>query len=153
MGASAAAVSSPSPAPSGPPLPAIEAKLDDLIVTRKALARLADIRRKAVAEGRAGADALHLRLKVDGGGCSGFKYEFAIETGPAGEDDIVFPPADPSSSLGGRVVVDGVSLGMVKGSTVDWDDGTMLRAAFVVANNPNAESSCGCKSSFAVKSA
>jgi iron-sulfur cluster assembly accessory protein len=137
-------------------MPALDVKLDDLLVTPKALSRLADIRRKAVSEGRAGADSLHLRLRVDGGGCSGFKYEFAIETEAAGEDDIIFPPSPTPftspSSLGGRVVVDSVSLGMVKGSTVDWDDGSLLRAAFVVANNPNAESSCGCKSSFAVKS-
>jgi iron-sulfur cluster assembly accessory protein len=48
------------------------------------------------------------------------------------------------------VVVDGVSLDLIKGSTVDWDE-TLMKSSFVVSNNPNAESSCGCKSSFSVK--
>jgi Fe-S cluster assembly iron-binding protein IscA len=49
------------------------------------------------------------------------------------------------------VVVDSVSLGFIRGSALDWDDENMLRQAFVIVGNPQAEASCGCKQSFAVK--
>ena len=42
------------------------------------------------------------------------------------------------------------SLEFVRGSTIDFTD-EMIRSSFVVANNPNSESACGCGSSFALK--
>ncbi len=118
------------------------------------------LRKRAVADKKPGGEALHLRVRVDGGGCSGFKYDFVLETEAPAADDRSFTRSDVVGGGGDRavlssaplVVVDEVSFGMVKGATVDWEE-DLLRAAFVVANNPNAESSCGCKSSFAVKSA
>lgn len=120
-------------------------KLDDLIVTVKAAKRINAIKAKHVSEGKASPDApFALRVKVEGGGCSGFRYEFIFEQSPPAADDIIF------SRDGATVLVDSVSLDLVRGSTLEWDD-TMMRSAFAVSGNPNAESSCGCKSSFAPK--
>jgi iron-sulfur cluster assembly accessory protein len=87
---------------------------------------------------------LKLRVRVEGGGCSGLKYEFSLDGGGVGADDIVF------GAEGAWAVVDGVSLGFLRGATLDWDD-SLMKSSFVVASNPNAESACGCKSSFAMK--
>lgn len=126
--------------------PALDADLglDDLIVTVKAARRLAAIRARAKADGQANADDLKLRLRVEGGGCSGFKYEFILDHAAAGPDDRLF------TRDGVAVVTDTTSLELIRGSTLDWDD-SMMRSAFLVTNNPNAEASCGCKSSFSVK--
>lgn len=81
-----------------------------------------------------------LRLSVDGGGCAGFSYRFALSD-PA-EDDAV------AVTDGVTLVVDPVSLGLVDGSQVDYVE-DLGGAAFKVIN-PNAASGCGCGSSFSV---
>jgi iron-sulfur cluster assembly accessory protein len=82
-----------------------------------------------------------LRLAVDGGGCAGFTYKF--ELADAAEDDDQVTETD-----GVRLVVDPVSLDLVKGSAVDFVE-DLGGAAFKVTN-PNAQSGCGCGSSFSV---
>jgi iron-sulfur cluster insertion protein len=82
-----------------------------------------------------------LRLSVEGGGCSGFQYQFGLAD-EAAADDIV------SDTDGVRLVVDPVSLELVAGCTVDFVE-SLGGAAFRVAN-PNATAGCGCGSSFAV---
>jgi len=82
-----------------------------------------------------------LRLSVDGGGCAGFTYRF--ELADAQEDDDAVAETD-----GVRLVVDPVSLDLLKGSAVDFVE-DLGGAAFRVTN-PNAESGCGCGSSFSV---
>ncbi len=80
------------------------------------------------------------RVSVDGGGCSGFKYKFDFsDTAP---DDIVF------EKNGAKVVTDATSLEFLKGSVVDYIE--QLDGAYFAMKNPNAKSSCGCGSSFAV---
>jgi iron-sulfur cluster insertion protein len=81
-----------------------------------------------------------LRLSVDGGGCAGFSYRFAL--GDPAEDDAV------AVTDGVTLVVDPVSLGLVDGSQVDYIE-DLGGAAFKVTN-PNAASGCGCGSSFSV---
>lgn len=81
-----------------------------------------------------------LRLAVDGGGCAGFTYKFELGTF---EDDDAFAETD-----GVRLVVDPVSLDLVRGSAVDYVE-DLGGAAFKVTN-PNAASGCGCGSSFSV---
>lgn len=92
------------------------------------------------------AKTLYLRVKVDGGGCSGFKYDFTIEYNdqPNTTEDRIFTRENSS------VIIDNVSLDLLRGSVIDYEEG-LLKASFVIASNPNAESSCGCKASFAVK--
>ena len=82
-----------------------------------------------------------LRLAVDGGGCAGFQYVFALADAVAA-DDLV---ADRD---GVRLVVDPMSLDLVRGGAVDFVE-SLGGAAFKVTN-PNAASGCGCGSSFSI---
>ena len=81
-----------------------------------------------------------LRLSVDGGGCAGFSYRFAL--GEVEEGDRV------AETDGVTLVIDPVSIDLVDGSTVDYVE-DLGGAAFKVTN-PNAASGCGCGSSFSV---
>ena len=81
-----------------------------------------------------------LRLAVDGGGCAGFTYKF--ELGTPEEDDAI------AETDGVKLVVDPISLDLVRGSAVDFVE-DLGGAAFRVTN-PNAQSGCGCGSSFSV---
>jgi iron-sulfur cluster assembly accessory protein len=82
-----------------------------------------------------------LRLSVEGGGCSGFQYQFGLAEAPE-PDDIV------AETDGVSLVVDPVSLELVAGCVVDFVE-SLGGAAFRV-ENPNATAGCGCGSSFAV---
>ena len=82
-----------------------------------------------------------LRLAVDGGGCAGFTYKFELADVADDEDAI-------AETDGVKLVVDPVSLDLVRGSAVDFVE-DLGGAAFKVTN-PNAQSGCGCGSSFSV---
>nr|XP_043618767.1 iron-sulfur assembly protein IscA-like 2, mitochondrial [Erigeron canadensis] len=84
-----------------------------------------------------------LRLSIEAGGCSGFQYNFELEEKP-NDDDRVF------ERDGVKLVVDSISLGFVKGATVDYVE-ELIRSGFQVAENPSAVGGCSCKSSFMVK--
>ena len=81
-----------------------------------------------------------LRLSVDGGGCAGFSYRFAL--GELEEGDAL------TTIDGVSLVVDPVSLDLLDGCQVDYVE-DLGGAAFKVTN-PNAASGCGCGSSFSV---
>ena len=84
---------------------------------------------------------LKLRLSVSGGGCSGFQYGFAFEeTIKDGDIEV--------TKNGVTMLVDDMSLLYVAGSEVDYVQ-DLVGASFQV-KNPNAESSCGCGSSFSI---
>lgn len=82
-----------------------------------------------------------LRVAVNGGGCSGFQYDFAI-TNEKNPDDLVV------ERDGVSVLVDEVSLQYMAGSEIDYSE-ELIGAAFKV-KNPNATASCGCGTSFSV---
>lgn len=82
-----------------------------------------------------------LRLSVDGGGCAGFQYVFGLADEIEGDD--VSAIRD-----GVTLVVDPVSLDLVRGGMVDFVE-SLGGAAFRVTN-PNAASGCGCGSSFSI---
>jgi iron-sulfur cluster insertion protein len=84
---------------------------------------------------------LHLRIFVTGGGCSGFQYGFAFDDEQK-EDDI---RVDRGSI---KVLVDAMSLQYLMGAEIDYEDN--LEGARFVIRNPNAQSTCGCGSSFSV---
>ncbi|MFO1073846.1 MAG: iron-sulfur cluster insertion protein ErpA [Geminicoccaceae bacterium] len=92
----------------------------------------------ATAEGRPG---VKLRLSVSGGGCSGFQYQFALDT--AGLADDVLVERD-----GAVVAIDGMSLMYVLGAELDFVED--LSGSYFRVKNPNATSSCGCGTSFAI---
>jgi len=115
----------------------------DVTLSDSAVARLLELQR------RAGGRPVALRVEVEGGGCSGFQYVLRLEEGEAA----AAPPAAGEAAFergGARLLVDEVSLGMLRGAVVDFED-TLMRSAFHVASNPNSEASCGCGSSFAAK--
>lgn len=101
-------------------------------VTDRAFERLAEI--------GAGAQGKALRVAVEGGGCSGFQYEIALDD-PA-EGDLVLEGA------GEQVVVDEVSLPFLTNATIDFTE-ELIGARFVI-DNPNATASCGCGTSFSI---
>ena len=82
-----------------------------------------------------------LRLSVEGGGCAGFQYRFGLADAAEGDDVAV-------ERDGVTLLVDPVSLDLVRGSTVDFVE-SLGGAAFQVAN-PNAASGCGCGTSFGI---
>jgi iron-sulfur cluster insertion protein len=96
--------------------------------------------RVAVIASKQGKPAI-LRLSVDGGGCAGFQYKFGLADAVE-SDDIV------AEESGVRLVVDAVSLDLVRGSAVDYVE-NMGGASFRVTN-PNAASGCGCGTSFSI---
>jgi iron-sulfur cluster assembly accessory protein len=108
--------------------------MSEVELTPSAAARVAAIASKQ------GKPAI-LRLSVDGGGCAGFQYKFGLAD--AIESDDVIAEQD-----GVRLVVDSVSLDLVRGSAVDFVE-NMGGASFRVTN-PNAASGCGCGTSFSI---
>jgi iron-sulfur cluster assembly accessory protein len=82
-----------------------------------------------------------LRLSVDGGGCSGFQYRFGFADAAEADDAV-------AETDGVRLVVDSVSLDLVRGAQVTYVE-SLGGAAFRV-ENPIAASGCGCGSSFAI---
>ena len=105
-------------------------------LTDSAAARVAFLLR----EEDGGADVF-LRVSVSGGGCSGFQYGFAFDD-QIMDDDLLIEKG------GATVRIDSVSLDLLAGSVIDFVE-DMMGASFQV-KNPNASSSCGCGSSFAV---
>ena len=99
-----------------------------------------DVKVARKAFGDATPDA-RFRISVTGGGCSGFQYGFSFDA-DLNADDRVF------ERYGVEVVVDEISLDLLGGAVVDWKED--LAGAMFVVENPNAASSCGCGSSFAI---
>jgi iron-sulfur cluster insertion protein len=86
-------------------------------------------------------DMRALRISVNGGGCSGFQYDFAIADA-RGDDDLAI------EKDGATVLIDSVSLGFMTGSTLDFVD-DLIGQSFKV-QNPLAKASCGCGVSFTI---
>ncbi|MEM8552626.1 MAG: iron-sulfur cluster assembly accessory protein [Pseudomonadota bacterium] len=103
------------------------------IVTDRAFSRVAVI--------LANEDAKALRVSVEGGGCSGFQYKYDLVDGPADEDLVL-------TGETATVVVDPVSLPFLEGAQLDFVDDLMGQSFQIT--NPNAQSSCGCGTSFSL---
>lgn len=106
--------------------------MSELHITDQAIARVQKMR-----EVKANPN-LHLRLTVEGGGCSGFQYIFAWDD-VNGPDDKLYANA---------VISDAMSLPFLEGSTLDYVVNLMGQDFKIT--NPNAKSGCGCGTSFAV---
>jgi len=84
---------------------------------------------------------LKLRVFVQGGGCSGFQYGFTFDE-ITNEDDTVM------NKNGVQLLIDAMSYQYLVGTEIDYKDD--LEGAQFVIKNPNAQSTCGCGSSFSV---
>jgi iron-sulfur cluster assembly accessory protein len=103
-------------------------------VTDRAFERLAEIAEES-------GEPKALRVAILGGGCSGFSYEFELEDAPAADDTVI-------EGRGQKVLIDPESLPFLEGSVIDFKD-EIIGARFHV-ENPNATSTCGCGTSFAI---
>ena len=91
--------------------------------------------------GKAEGRALMLRVAVEGGGCSGFQYQFDL-VDTAQPDDLSI------ERDGATALIDEMSLVLLKGSEIDFVD--ELAGAEFRVRNPNAKTSCGCGVSFSI---
>ena len=82
-----------------------------------------------------------LRVYIQGGGCSGFQYGFALEN-EENQDDMVV------ETDGVKLLVDPMSFQYLMGAEIDYLED--LQGARFVINNPNATTTCGCGSSFGI---
>jgi iron-sulfur cluster insertion protein len=103
-------------------------------ITEEAYARVKDI----IAEDPTLVNVA-LRVFVQGGGCSGMEYGFTFDE-EANDDDFTF------EQNGVRVLIDSMSMSYLTGAKIDYKDD--LSGARFVIENPNAQTTCGCGSSF-----
>ena len=108
---------------------------DSIVFTESAVAKVADL----IAE--EGNPNLKLRVFVQGGGCSGFQYGFTFDE-IINEDDAILTRNNVS------LLIDPMSLQYLVGAEINYKDD--LQGSQFVINNPNAQSTCGCGSSFSV---
>ena len=109
--------------------------MEQLTVTDSALAKIADL----LAEENN--PKLMLRTFVQGGGCSGFQYGFTFDDEQA-EDDFVIEKGSV------KLLVDSMSMQYLTGATIDYKEG-LMGSSFSITN-PNAQTTCGCGSSFSI---
>lgn len=104
-----------------------------LVVTDKAFSQIKQVQLEEN-------DSSPLRVFVQGGGCSGFSYGFTFDEQQ--NDDFVL------EKDGVKVLVDALSMSYLDGAEIDYKK-DIASAQFVI-KNPNATTTCGCGSSFAV---
>jgi iron-sulfur cluster assembly accessory protein len=103
--------------------------------------RLTDRAAERIAEITAANGGGALRVAVLAGGCSGFQYKFELDRQTSvGDVVIAYGPA--------QVFIDPASLDLLEGSELDYTDALM--GAHFAVRNPQAKSSCGCGTSFAI---
>ena len=107
---------------------------DKVVLTPSAAARVRFIADKQGQPAR-------LRLSVEGGGCSGFTYKFGMADAVDATDSV-------TTTDGVELVVDDISLDLLRGSAVDFVES--LGGASFQVTNPNAAAGCGCGSSFGI---
>lgn len=120
--------------PDAAPLPR-PAMQNPINLTERAAEKVRDIRSSENIE-----DSYGLRLRVVGGGCSGFTYDLYFDQKTQIDKEY--------SSFGVQLVIDQMSLQYLRGTEVDYVEG--LQGAGFKFNNPNVKSTCGCGSSFNV---
>jgi iron-sulfur cluster insertion protein len=84
---------------------------------------------------------LKLRTFVQGGGCSGFQYGFTFDEIQNEDDFVIERP-------GMTLLIDAMSMQYMTGATIDYKE-ELMGSSFTI-KNPNAQTTCGCGSSFAV---
>ena len=107
-----------------------------LSVSDLAASEVADVLARPKNQGR------HIRIRVTKGGCAGWDYNVLLDD-KIEEDDQVH------EYDGFKIVTDRFSLGMIRGSELDFNDDLIGRG--FILRNPNAEITCGCGTSFNIK--
>jgi len=103
----------------------------DFSITKAAAARISDLQQTEKAR--------YFRVRVDGGGCSGFQYGFTF-------DEKVQDGDAEIAKCGVKLLVDPMSIQYLRGAEIDYQEG--LEGAQFIIKNPNAKTTCGCGSSF-----
>ena len=106
-----------------------------ITVTEQAVAKIQDI----LAEENN--PELKLRVFVQGGGCSGFSYGFTF-------DDVQNDDDFEINCGAWKILIDAMSMQYLNGAAIDYKE-EIMGSQFVITN-PNAQSTCGCGSSFSV---
>ena len=109
--------------------------MDQIEITNSAILKIADI----LAEENN--PKIMLRTFVQGGGCSGFSYGFTLDEEQNEDDFLIKKP-------GMTILIDAMSMQYLQGATIDYKE-EIMGSNFVI-KNPNAQSTCGCGSSFSV---
>lgn len=112
-----------------------------IVLTEKAAAKVKEIVSEGQANGSLPAEKMYLRLRVVGGGCSGFQHKLDLDPEVKDKDEVF-------EMHGVGVVIDKKSLLYISGAQVDFHD-ELHRSGFSVSN-PSAKSTCGCGSSFSM---
>jgi iron-sulfur cluster insertion protein len=113
----------------------LQTDMEPITITESAVNKIADL----LAEENN--PNLKLRTFVQGGGCSGFQYGFTFDE-EQNEDDFII------ERTGVRVLVDAMSYQYLVGAEIDYKEDVM-GSQFTI-KNPNAQTTCGCGSSFSV---
>lgn len=113
----------------------LQTDMEPITITESAVAKIADL----LAEENN--PNLKLRTFVQGGGCSGFSYGFTFDEIQNEDDHVIERP-------GLQVLVDAMSYQYLVGSEIDYTE-EMMGSQFTI-KNPNAQTTCGCGSSFSV---
>jgi iron-sulfur cluster insertion protein len=109
--------------------------MDQLTITESAVNKISDL----LAEENN--PKLKLRTFVQGGGCSGFSYGFTFDEEQNEDDFVIERPTI-------KVLIDAMSMQYLQGAEIDYKED--LSGSQFVIQNPNAQSTCGCGSSFSV---
>jgi iron-sulfur cluster insertion protein len=109
--------------------------MEQIEITESAIAKIADI----LAEENN--PLVKLRTFVQGGGCSGFQYGFTLDEETNQDDFVIEKP-------GATILIDAMSMQYLQGATIDYKE-DLMSSSFVI-QNPQAQSTCGCGSSFSV---
>lgn len=113
---------------------------EPLIFTEKAAAKVWELIEEE------GNFNLKLRVYVTGGGCSGFQYGFTFDEATQDDDTIVSKSVDEHAV---QLLVDPLSLQYLMGAEIDYKED--IEGEQFIIRNPNAKTTCGCGSSFAVE--
>jgi iron-sulfur cluster assembly accessory protein len=113
-----------------------------IVLTEKAAKKVKEIISEGQTSGQLPGEKLYLRLRVVGGGCSGFQHRLDLDPDVKEKRDEVF------ELHGVQVVVDKTSLLYMADAHVDYHD-ELHRSGFSITN-PSAKSTCGCGSSFSM---
>lgn len=106
-----------------------------ILLTEVAAKKVQEIRESESIE-----ESMFLRVRIVGGGCSGFSYDLYFDTST--------PMDKQLQSNGVTVIIDQMSLQYLRGTEIDYVEG--LQGAGFKFHNPNVKSTCGCGSSFSV---